>query len=163
MSYKVFLSHSFEDKSLTDALDDSLRGVGVEPYMAENHPNSGSELPNKIEQEIDSSQAVLVVLTKKANLSRSVNQEVGYAKKGGKLIVALVEEGVVTGVLLQGIEVVKFTADRIHEAIERVNEYFDSLKEKETSKKDWLIILGLASVVVLSFVAGYVVGKMRKD
>lgn len=144
------------------ALEDSLKGVGVDPYMAEEHPNYGGQLPHKIEQEIDSSQAVLVILTKRANLSPSVNQEVGYAKKGGKLIVALVEEGVVPGVLLQGIEVVKFTTDRIHEAIDHVNKYFNSLKEGGTQKRDWVIVLGLAAVVVLVFVAGYVVGKARR-
>jgi hypothetical protein len=163
LSYKVFLSHSFEDRLLVGPLEDSLKGVGIDPYMAEEHPDYGDELPKKIEEAIDSSQAVLVVLTKRANLSPSVNQEVGYAKKGGKLIVALVEEGVVTGVLLQGIEVVKFTTDRIHEAIGHINAYFDSLKEKEPKKKDWLMVVGLAAVIVLAFVAGYVVGKARKE
>ena len=163
LSIKVFISHSFEDKQIVNALEDSLRGVGVEPYMAEKNPNFGGELPKKIEQEIDSSQAVLVVLTKKGNVSPSVNQEIGYAKKGGKLIVALVEDGVVIGVLLQGIEIVKFTSDRIHEAIQSVREYFDSLTKQETSKKELLTALGVASIIILAFIAGYVVAKMKEN
>ncbi len=70
--------------------------------MAEADPRYGESLPEKIEGAIDSSDAFLVILTRQAGESPSVNQEIGYAKRGRKRIIALVEEGTRVGVLLQG-------------------------------------------------------------
>jgi hypothetical protein len=38
----VFLSHSFEDRSLVGPLENSLKGVGIDPYIAEEHPKAQS-------------------------------------------------------------------------------------------------------------------------
>lgn len=130
MALNVFISHSFKDMKLLDRLNSALSTMDVEPYVAEADPRYGESLPEKIEHAIDSAHAVIVILTKEASISASVNQEIGYAKKAKKLIIAIVEEDANVGVMLQGLEVIRFTLERIDEAIGKLSSFVKKLSEK---------------------------------
>jgi nucleoside 2-deoxyribosyltransferase len=159
--YSVFISHSFKDSGLVDTLRTALTQAGVDSYLAEIDPQYGIALPEKIGKAIDSADAIIVVLTKEANVSPSVNQEVGYAKKAQKLIVAMVEEGASTGAMIQGLEVVRFTVDKIGEAIEKVSNYVKRLaKNADQENLAWTIVG--ASVAILAIIALFALAARKK-
>lgn len=161
MAYSVFVSHSFKDSELVESLRSALSSAGVNPYLAEADAEYGENLPEKIANAIDSSDAMIVILTKQASVSPSVNQEIGYAKKAQKLIVAMIEEGAALGVMLQGTEVARFTVDKVGEAVEKVTTYVQKLAKKSHQKGKVRIIAG-AAVVVLAIVVLFVVAARKK-
>jgi TIR domain len=161
MAFSVFVSHSFKDSELVNSLRVALSSAGIDPYLAEIDAKYGIRLPEKIGNAIDSADAMIVVLTKEANASASVNQEVGYAKKAQKLIVAMVEEGVIAGAMLQGIEVVKFTVDKIGEAIEKITGYVQKLANKANQKELAWTIVG-AAVAILAIVALFAMAAKKR-
>ena len=152
MAYQLFVSHSFRDQSLLEALRSSFKQPGIDLYVAESDPRYGSPLSEKIEQAINSSDALLVILTRDGSNSSSVNQEIGYGKKAGKLIIALVEEGVNPGVFLQGIEQLRFSLDRLTDALNRVVDYVEGKAKKKDSDDTFWFVLGLAAVAIIGIV-----------
>ncbi len=158
MSYTIFVSHSFGDSRAIGEMEASFEGSDVKLYMANRDPQYGNELPAKIKKAINESDAVLAIVTSDANESNSVNQEVGYAIGRGKLIVPMVERGVKVGVLLEGLELVFFSLDKIGEVFLDVRRYFSKLaatKEKRAGKKlrDAVLIgLALAAVALVGVV-----------
>jgi hypothetical protein len=147
LAYGVFLSHSFKDKALVNELQ-SFDLPGINLYVAEADPQYGDSLAEKIEQKIESSDALAVLLTKNGSSSASLNQEVGYAKRAHKRVIALVEEGASVGVLLQGTERINFTIDKVGDALEHLARY---VKAKAINKRQiqlfWLAIS--ATIIVL--------------
>ena len=146
------MSHSFKDSALVNALQ-SFSLPGIKLYIAEADPRYGESMSTKIEEAIDSSDALLVLLTKRASESASVNQEVGYAKKAHKRIIALVEEGVSEGVLIQGIETIHFSMDRIADALARVSRYVKlKAQDKRRNQLFWVgvFVFGFIIVAVLA-------------
>ncbi|MEE9282978.1 MAG: toll/interleukin-1 receptor domain-containing protein [Nitrososphaerales archaeon] len=157
MAFEVFVSHSFGDSMMVDKIRSSLEIEGVKAYVAEADPRYGEALPAKIEKAIDSSDALIVILTSQANVSASVNQEIGYAKKAGKLLIPLVEDGVAVGVMLQGLEFVKFSIDRIEDVFKDVVDYI-AKRASEKERKDWSntssrVLIAFVVIAVFSIVA----------
>ena len=110
MSYSVFVSHCMveEDSPIIDELAKRLRGMGIEPYLAERDPQSGRSLSARMLERIRSADLVTVFWTKRGASSEWVNQEVGAARSVGKLVVPIVEKGVRVRGLLEGVERVEF-------------------------------------------------------
>ncbi len=164
MAYKLFISHSFRDMALVRALQ-SLIVPGIELYIAEDDPRYGEQVSAKIESELDSSDAVVVFLTKNGKESDSVNQELGYAKKANKPIVAVVEHGITVGVLLQGIEVIHFSTDKVEDALRRVIRYLKPKAEKK-ERLGWIIlgvIISLVLIPVLIALVFFFRGKTKRS
>ena len=93
-NFTIFVSHSFKD---TPWLDDYLTGVvinlGAKCIMAEHDFRLSSEgsVSHKVAWMIDQSDALLAILSSHGQASGFVQQEIGYAYKAGKPIIALVE------------------------------------------------------------------------
>lgn len=92
--FKIFISHSLKDAQW---LDDYLAGVvtnlGAKYVMAEHDFSLSTEgsISMKIAGMIDSSHAVLAVLSESGNESKFVQQEIGYAHGKGKPVIALIK------------------------------------------------------------------------
>ncbi len=169
MAYSIFLSHSFKDQGIVAEIQSHFQQSEIRLYVAEIDRQYGKVLPAKIKKAIDDSDAVLAIVTKQANESPSVNQEVGYAIGKEKLIVPVIEEGAKVGVLLQGLEFVEFSLTRIQDVFTDVGKYFGRLaaKKEEQSKsrkvKDALVFLGIAlGAVALVGLIIYEVAKSKK-
>ena len=60
---QIFISHSSKDKWLIDPICENLRRIGVDPYLAEIDTPIGYPLPEKLENAIQNSVAVFLILT----------------------------------------------------------------------------------------------------
>jgi hypothetical protein len=93
-SFTIFVSHSFKD---TPWLDDYLTGIvinlGAKCIMAEHNFGLSSEgsVSHKVAEMIDQSDALLAILSSHGQASGFVQQEIGYAYKAGKPVIALIE------------------------------------------------------------------------
>lgn len=91
---KIFLSHSQQDELLAEKLRNQLEQMNSKVYMFEHDQQLGTNIANKLEKEIRSSDIAFVLLTTHSKSSAYVQQEIGYAKGAGVRLVALVETGI---------------------------------------------------------------------
>jgi len=161
MDYKVFISHSTKDRNLVFSIRNQLKRAGVNVYLAEEHPQPGMNLPQKIINNIKSADCMVVVLTDTAARSQFVNQEVGAARAVNKPIIPMVEKkekGKVGG-LLAGLELIIFDKANPKEAIREVASYVSRLKlslELEVKEReDVLKVIAVIAFVVFLAIALY--------
>ena len=115
---KVFISHVFGggDEPLADTLKKDLDAAGIDGYLAEKTPRYDLPIGDKIKQEIDESDWLVAIITKRSHASASVHEEVGYALGRGVKVALMVEEGVATaGVFAYGREYARFTVPEFAE------------------------------------------------
>ena len=147
MSFKVFISHSTADLSLVQQLQYWLEMNGIETYLADLYPQPGAILASKISNAIDQSNCVIAFLTQDGARSQWVHQEIGYAKKAGKLVIPVVEEGIPPTGFVEGVEYIRFNRENPTDAINSIVNYLKRLKaDKESGEMlvaGFLILLGL--------------------
>jgi hypothetical protein len=76
---RVFISHSHETKGLAQKLGEELRRAGMDVWNYEVDILPGDNWAQKIGQALESSQAMVALLTPEALNSRTVLQEIQYA------------------------------------------------------------------------------------
>jgi len=103
----IFLSYSHRDLDIAYKIYSIFSRIGIPCYLAELYPEPGVSLWNKIEEMINRSAIVVVIWTRNSYYSPYVNQELGAAKRAGKRIIPLVEEGAELKGVLEGMEYVK--------------------------------------------------------
>ena len=104
---RVFISHAFggDDEELAGTLKDDLEEAGVGGYLAEETQRYDLLISDKIRREIEESDWLVAVITKRGQASASVHEEIGYALGKGIEVALMVEEGVREGgVLVHGRE-----------------------------------------------------------
>ena len=104
---RVFISHAFggDDEELAGTLKDDLEEAGVGGYLAEKTQRYDLLISDKIRREIEESDWLVAVITKRGQASASVHEEIGYALGKGIEVALMVEEGVREGgVLVHGRE-----------------------------------------------------------
>ncbi len=79
MSYKVFVSHTNqpEDMKVISPILERSATLGIQCYMAEYDVKAGTPLKDKLQSEMQSSDAVLVFVTKRTLDSDWVKWEIG--------------------------------------------------------------------------------------
>lgn len=115
----MFLSHATADTAYVELVKTQMEALGVSVYLAENDPKPGVVLASKVEEAIERSHVVVVLITTTSVASTYVNQEVGMARTYQKPIVPIVEKGIDTrrmGVL-QGLEHLELDPERPAEAM----------------------------------------------
>lgn len=160
------MSHSVspEDRALLDQVEAELGSIGVSLYLAERAfaPTSVTE---KIKGAIQSSDFVVVLLTKAGASSSYVNQEIAIAETLAKPIIPLLEEGVAPPGIIGERDQIRFSRGSFRAAFGRVTDYvrknFPAPEEKVeapapavSDKTDDLLLgigigLAIAAVVIL--------------
>ncbi|MGH9426947.1 MAG: toll/interleukin-1 receptor domain-containing protein [Terriglobia bacterium] len=110
MAYRVFLSHSSTDARWVKWIAANAQQVGIEVYLYEHDPQPGRLLADKVQAAIQSSDALVVLLTGNSQFSAYVQQEIGAAKALNKPVIPLVQPGInqATLAMLQGVEYIPF-------------------------------------------------------
>ena len=146
MALKVFISHSTADMDIVYELYRWLLSVGLEAYVAEFYSQPGILLPSKVAEMIDNCDCFIALLTADGNRSDFVQQEIGYALKGGKLVVPIVEEEVVKPKgFLQGVEYIPFSRYDPTDAISRVAYFLKERAVRREEEERNKAILGIAA------------------
>lgn len=157
MAYKVFISHSTRDQQLVIMLANLLTKFDMEVSVAEWYLTPGQRLDKKVFGEIDKSNCVVVLLTKKGIRSNWVQHEMGYAMKSKKPLIPIVEKGVKTRELgsLQGKEYIEYDPRKPQQALVKASTYVKSFKlKKEEQEKALLVTGGIVAFLLLLMLAG---------
>ncbi|MDI6704231.1 MAG: toll/interleukin-1 receptor domain-containing protein [bacterium] len=152
MAYKVFISHSTQDRGLVIAFTKLLAKFGVEVFVAEWYLTPGEHLDRKVFTQIEKADCMVVLLTKNGMRSNWVQQEIGYGIKTRKPLIPLVEKGTDPGNLaaLQGREYIEYDPFKPEQALIRTSTYVSSLKlRKEEQEKTLLIAGGILALFLL--------------
>lgn len=146
MSYRVFLSHNALDVQWANWIAGQAKLVGIEVYLYEHDPQPGVPIAAKVQQEIRSSDALVVLLTPVGQASPYVQQEIGYAEAAHLLIIPIVWPGVEVRSLamLQGREYIPF--DPANPAIS-LPTLLNALGKQKVNKESGQAILALALLV----------------
>lgn len=149
--FQAFVSHSSADATLVAALRTHAAGLGIGIYLAEHDPQPGHQLSRKVQQEIERSHAVVVLLTDAAADSAYVQQEIGYALRCRKEVIPLVERGLPTGkqAMLQGLEHIELDPGNPDDAFGRTRMYLERLKDRKDSIDTALALLLVAGIIYL--------------
>jgi hypothetical protein len=105
-------------------------------------------LTEKIKNNINNSDAVLVIWTINSHHSDWVNQEIGYAERAGKQIIPLVEKEVKIKGFLEGREYIDMNPYNMIETMEDVGEYLDDFKVEKEQMETLALIGGLAVGII---------------
>jgi hypothetical protein len=104
-AFSVFVSHSEVDRDLTMRVEDYIRRIGQQPYLAESpqNPDIGKLLfEEKINQAVQRANVVVLLWTGKSAMSNAVRYEINYGRKLGKRILVVLERGIAMPQELQG-------------------------------------------------------------
>ena len=145
MAFKVFISHSVKDISLVKQLQYWLDRNQIEAYIFEEYPQPGTMIGEKVARAIDRSDCVLALMTRDGSRSQWVHNEVGYAKGKEKIVIPIVENGVINGGFLEGVEYIPFRIYDPYDTISRTVQYLSTLKsaKKEQEQRNKVLLAGL--------------------
>jgi hypothetical protein len=149
--FQAFISHSSADTELVAALRTHAAGLGIGIYLAEHDLRPGLQLSKKVQQEIERSHAVVLLLTDAAASSAYVQQEIGYALRCRKEVIPLVERGLSPEKLamLQGAEHIVLDPSNPDAAFERTRMYLERLKDRKDSIDTALALFLIAGIIYL--------------
>ena len=148
--FRAFLSHSSGDGELVTALDERLRGIGIDLYLAEHDVRPGTPISKKVRDAIERSHAVVVLLTTAAADSAFVQQEIGYALSCDRPVIPLVEARVPRNKLamLEGREYLELDTKNPERAFRDAERY---LTKKKARKELGDALVGFAVVSCLLY------------
>lgn len=126
----IFLSHAADDLDHVELVRGQIAALGARVYLAEHDPQPGTPLAEKVTTAIDRSDAVIVVLTSASHNSVYVQQEIGFAKARGKLIIPIIDEAIVDKIdlgMLAGLEYLPLDLARPAEAMRNITPQVQAL------------------------------------
>ncbi|WP_459982148.1 toll/interleukin-1 receptor domain-containing protein [Nocardioides sp. AN3] len=153
---ELFLSHATRDEQLVAEVVSRLDAAGVQTYLAERDGRAGTNVHSKIEAAIRRSDLVIALLTEAGGSSSYVHQEIGYARRAGKLIIPVVTAGMADHGLgmLEGTEYIVVDEAVPSAAILQLSERVTQLAQAK-SRRDQLdaalliVALGIVILTVL--------------
>ena len=142
---KIFIAHSSEDEWLIKTIASNLKLIPVDPYLAKLEDPTPYPLPQKIDNAIETSQAVFVFWTSNvANNQKTrdiVNWEISaaYHKKPRKPIYVFAEKGVPVPMMMDYITVYAtydpLNQETLNEMVKKVQQLGSAFKESEDKAK----------------------------
>lgn len=154
MPYQVFLSHSSKDASWVNWIRANARQVGVEVYLHEFDPQPGQLVAGKLRSAIQSSDALVVLLTGSSEGSAYVHQEIGIAKALSKPVIPLVQPGVrkESLAMLDGLEFIPFDFKNPQQALQTLLPHLQKLKQAKENQQQ-AILLGFLAIVGIALLS----------
>jgi hypothetical protein len=148
---QVFLSHNMNEREqgLTRELRAALAARGIALYLAERVSGLGHQLSDKVREAILRSDCVLVLWTRDGQHSAWVNQELGFARASGELIVPIVEVGCAPKGFLEGLEYAPLDMEQIGDTIRQTVAYLDARRVEKEQQNAILGVIAILGAVVL--------------
>lgn len=143
MALKAFLSYASRDSNLVRQLKYGLEQNKIGAYMFEGDRQPGMEIEEKLAKRIDESDLLVVFWTREGSRSTGVRWEIDYAKRKGRMVMPIVEEGVPVSGWLARIENIALTREEPYTAIAQVGNYLVQKRVEKEWKERSDAILGL--------------------
>jgi len=153
---KVFISHSVHDIAAIRQLAQELDNNGIEPIIAEDVPEPGVELTEKVQEKIREATVFLVVFTEQSIRSKWVRKELEYAEQLKKPIIPLKEEGLPLPVDDFPIEWIEFSRNEEPQIIasDVISAIVNRLKKDAPQFAGVAAVLGVALLATIFFLSG---------
>ena len=155
---EIFLSHNHRDRAWTERLGAQAAALGIKPYLAEHDLRPGPLLAEKVQAEIRRSAAVVVLISDNSVNAAYVQQEIGFALAQRKIVVPLVQQGILVEALamLQGVEYISFDFENPEEGLRGLNVALTGLIERQRKKEqqDALLALACAALIIFALYGG---------
>lgn len=123
---RVFISHSDEDQDRIRELVRQLENEGLDVFYDANEVFPGDNWAAKVGKAIESSQAMVVVLTEGASRSQRVQRDIQYAlsslKYKNRLITVVVDKSAEVPSILKRLPLIEVRRNNLTEAGKRVAE-----------------------------------------
>lgn len=134
----IFFSHSSKDAAWVEHLRQQAEASGVRTYLAEHDVSPGLLLSDKVTSNIESSDAVLVLLTNNSWQSAYVQQEIGLALHAGKLVIPIVtaDAAHLDLGLLAGVEYIALDPEAPQEALAKLSATLTTFARKREAAAD---------------------------
>lgn len=144
----LFLSHASADAPISGAIEQQLKSLGHEVYLAEHDQQAGVLLSAKVHGAIRRSHLCVALLTPAGFNSKYVHQEIGAAQQARKLVVPLVDTELATSDLgmLTGLEYIPLDREAPGVALASLSDRVSRIYEEQLKQRDEL----LAAVAVVS-------------
>lgn len=164
---KVFISHSSQDSWLVKPISQTLRNIGIEPYIAEIETPEAKPLPTKFQEHIQTSNVTILLLTanvmKKPSTRDVINWEVATAHALGKPVYVFREKGVEVPLMISHITDY-FTFNPIKRkdlkaVMNRIEKIAQMLKENEDAIKTIVTIIAVGLGILL---LAYILSRTKK-
>ena len=155
MTISVFLSHSVKDTMIIREIKEEFKDKDVDLYIAEDNPDPGIVLREKIKKAIERCDIFLLLVTKEGSRSRWVNSEIGIALEAKKRIIPMVQEGAEVPSTILDLERINFETEDTDGAIKSLHKFLLEFRNKKDNLDlsklfDWIeAILLLVLIIVL--------------
>lgn len=132
MISRIYISHCEQDLYLAEDISAALSRVGLE-CLASYYDSAGLLRSERASFGIRNSDCFVPLLTTGGSLSRTVNQEIGFARALDRLIMPVVEEGTEVPFLIEHLSPITFSDGDCSDAIGELIRTIRSL-----SRLEWL-------------------------
>jgi hypothetical protein len=160
MPFRIFFSHNTRDRSWCEWLKSAAEELGIEVYIAEHDIQPGTPLASRVQGAIESSDAVVVLITDNSVAAPYVQQEIGWALHARKVIVPLVQPGIPAErlAMLQGVEYIPFDFEHPEAGRDRLVTALHGLVEQQQQQKQdqetLLLALACFALIFLALSTG---------
>lgn len=163
VKFTVFISHTngASDMTVVKEMASQLKKIGVHPYIAEEDRVPGSNLAEKIKNNINICDMAIGLWTKNATNSKYVNQELGYFEGSGKPYFLFVENGVKPSGFAEGLEHIPFDSKDPAIGLNYVTDYMNKMKCDKENKEYWVMAIGIA-VIILDVITSFLLLSRKK-
>lgn len=146
MPYTVFVSHTGQDYDLVKAIQQAADAKNIQIYTYKQDPQPGTNLPDKLQEQIRESDALTVLLTESGARNPAIHEEIGIAKEVGIPIIPVLDEETLSLEeipFLQGVEHLSFNRSQplatVHRLAKRLEslarEHQQELRQKEEQQR----------------------------
>ena len=152
---KVFISYSVDDRGIVQRIAAELQ-PHAELVFWDQNKLLGEDAWRTIFGWIDAADCVIAVITDKlVGRGESVNQEIGYAKGKGKLIIPVVVSTVEKNRLgcLNGITYIELNHGNLSAAIDALKQKLAALGQTKREQQGW-VLLAVAALVLFAVAGG---------
>ena len=145
MAFRVFLSHSSRNDDYAKFISQTLMAKGFEIFLDDYSIEPGEPIWQKIEQWIPTADVFILLLSKEAHDSPSVNQEVGMALQSNATIIPVAMEPIIPPGRISNIRTMPLY-ENPSGWLQWLSSHLDQ-KKSEKSEKERRVIWGIAAFI----------------
>lgn len=152
---EIFFSHASKDGVAAADVREQIEPLGVRLYLAEHDNQAGRRLSAKVEEALTRCDVLVVLLTQAGYDSRYVQQEIGFAKGCGRLVIPLLDPTLVTADLglFNDIEYIVFDVNNPADGLAQLGQRIDALVRQRKATQEMVALVAVVALVAFALYA----------